>query len=132
MILYNTTGCKALGGWRVSGTWPEFNGFLVDLSAASHGRVLVEHGALCIFCPRFYYFLPRTFFYYGDCLGGENFMSRCAIRFFNFFSAPCSRWQVVMLDLAFDPQISGMFCLASPRVRGYTKWVFPCGFPLYL
>ena len=51
-------------------------------------------------------------------------------QFFYFFSAPCSRWQVVMLDIAFDPQISGMFCLASPRVHGYTKWSFhavsPC------
>jgi hypothetical protein len=63
-------------------------------------------------------------------LGGENSCRGVLLVFFYFFSAPCSRWQVVMLDIAFDPQISGMFCLASPRVHGYTKWSFhavsPC------
>ncbi|PMD56078.1 uncharacterized protein K444DRAFT_71863 [Hyaloscypha bicolor E] len=29
-----------------------------------------------------------------------------------------------MLDIVFDPQISGMFCLCSPRVHCYTKWSF--------
>jgi hypothetical protein len=89
----------------------------------------VEHGAVCIFCPPFHYFLPRTIFYLGVCLGGEN---SCRGVLSVFFISSLRRVPDGKLSCwtLFDPQISGMFCLASPRVHGYTKWSFhavsPC------